>query len=156
MQIIVYSGAILVLFVFVIALLSSGVAPFSAGPNRLPKAVAPAIVVVLAGLVFLTYAAMHAPAVAPASVHTTSIVGPVGTAGIFGSVSDFGKALFTVQLLPFEITALILMVAVIGVVALAGDQRAVRSHAQTRRRSRARRARGDFARRRLRVNATCR
>jgi NADH-quinone oxidoreductase subunit J len=123
MQIIVYSGAILVLFVFVIALLSSGVAPFSAGPNRLPKAVAPAIVVVLAGLVFLAYAATHAPAVAPTSVHTTSIVGPVGTAGIFGSVSDFGKALFTVQLLPFEITALILMVAVIGVVALAGDQR---------------------------------
>ena len=34
-QIIVYSGAILVLFVFVIALLGSGVAPFPTGPNRL-------------------------------------------------------------------------------------------------------------------------
>ncbi len=36
-QIIVYSGAILMLFVFVIALLSSGVTAFSAGPNRVPK-----------------------------------------------------------------------------------------------------------------------
>ncbi len=123
MQIIVYSGAILVLFVFVIALLSSGVAPFSAGPNRMPNAAAPAIIIVLTALGFLAYAAMHAPAVAPGSVHTTSAIGPVGAAGIFGSVADFGKALFTVQLLPFEITALILMVAVIGVVALAGDQR---------------------------------
>jgi NADH:ubiquinone oxidoreductase subunit 6 (subunit J) len=49
-------------------------------------------------------------------------LGPVGTAGVFGSVADFGKALFTTHLLPFEITALILMVAVIGVVLLAGDR----------------------------------
>ncbi|MEO6835711.1 MAG: NADH-quinone oxidoreductase subunit J [Candidatus Tumulicola sp.] len=122
MQIIVYSGAILVLFVFVIALLSSGVAPFSAGPNRMPKAAIPAVVVVLAALGFLVYATAGVTAVAPGSVHTTSTVGPVGTAGIFGSVADFGKALFTVQLLPFEVTALILMVAVIGVVLLAGDR----------------------------------
>jgi NADH-quinone oxidoreductase subunit J len=123
MQIIVYSGAILVLFVFVIALLSSGVAPFSAGPNRLPKAIAPAIVVVLAGLGFVVYAAMRVPAVVAPAALAASTIGPVGAAGVFGSVADFGKALFTVQLLPFEITALILMVAVIGVVALAGDRR---------------------------------
>ena len=42
-QIIVYSGAILMLFVFVIALLSSGVAPFNMGPNRLPKIAIPAV-----------------------------------------------------------------------------------------------------------------
>ncbi|MGC1379823.1 MAG: NADH-quinone oxidoreductase subunit J, partial [Candidatus Baltobacteraceae bacterium] len=35
-------------------------------------------------------------------------------------VGDFGRALFTVHLLPFEVTALILMVAVIGVITL-GD-----------------------------------
>ena len=122
MQIIVYSGAILVLFVFVIALLSSGVAPFSMGPNRLPRIAVPAAIVVLAALGFLVYAALHATPMAPSAAHVPSTAGPVGTAGVFGSVADFGKALFTVQLLPFEITALILMVAVIGVVALAGDQ----------------------------------
>jgi NADH-quinone oxidoreductase subunit J len=119
MQIIVYSGAILVLFVFVIALLSSGVAPFSMGPNRMPKAIAPATFVVLLAFGFLIYAIKSAPAPAPAS---GTPLAPVGSAAAFGSVADFGKALFTVQLLPFEVTALILMVAVIGVVLLAGDQ----------------------------------
>jgi hypothetical protein len=40
-QIVVYSGAILILFVFVIALLSSGVKPFEVGPNRMPRALDP-------------------------------------------------------------------------------------------------------------------
>ena len=48
--------------------------------------------------------------------------GPVGAANVFGSVGDFGTAFFTVQLLPFEVTALILMVAVIGVITLGGEQ----------------------------------
>ena len=121
MQIIVYSGAILVLFVFVIALLSSGVAPFSAGPNRLPKAIAPAIFIVLVAFGFLYYALKDSNVVAGAA-KSASQLGPVGAPNVFGSVADFGKALFTVYLLPFEVTALILMVAVIGVVLLAGDQ----------------------------------
>lgn len=129
MQIIVYSGAILVLFVFVIALLSSGVGPFSAGPNRLPYVWIPAALFVLASLGFLIYAIANVPAIAHAPGLATG--GPVGTAGVFGSVADFGKALFTVQLLPFEATALILMVAVIGVITLTGhlfEERAPRTH----------------------------
>lgn len=118
-QVIVYSGAILMLFLFVIALLSSGVTPLSAGPNRLPKIAGPAMLLVLVVVGFLIYAAAHAPAVtAQAGV---SIAGPVGAANVFGSVADFGRALFTTDLLPFEITAFILMVAVIGVILLAGD-----------------------------------
>ena len=114
-QIIVYSGAILILFVFVIALLSSGVAPFATGPNRLPKIWLPAAIFVLASLGFLVYAVSSAPPIA------TRVPGPVGAANVFGSVADFGKTLFTVQLLPFEVTALILMVAVIGVITLGGE-----------------------------------
>lgn len=114
-QIIVYSGAILVLFVFVIALLSSGVAPFATGPNRLPKIWLPAGVFTLAALGFLIYAVAHA------SGRAMPPTGAVGTANVFGSVADFGKALFTVQLLPFEVTALVLMVAVIGVITLGGE-----------------------------------
>lgn len=115
-QIIVYSGAILILFVFVIALLSSGVGPFSAGPDRMPKIGIPAAIAVLAALGSLVYAlATVAHGAAPATP-------AAGTAGAFGSVADFGKALFTVQLLPFEVTALILMVAVIGVITLGGEQ----------------------------------
>jgi len=120
-QLIVYSGAILILFLFVIALLSSGVAPFAMGQNRLPRIVYPAALLVLIALGFLAWALAHAN-VAAAGAPTTSSIGPSGTAGVFGSVADFGTALFTTYLLPFEITALILMVAVIGVVLLAGDR----------------------------------
>ena len=116
-QIIVYSGAILVLFVFVIALLGSGVAPFATGPNRLPKIWFPGAIVVLVAFGALVYAVSQAPVLA---VRPTN--GPVGAANVFGSVGDFGKALFTVQLLPFEVTALVLMVAVIGVITLGGEQ----------------------------------
>ena len=131
-QVIVYSGAILMLFLFVIALLSSGVAPFSAGPNRLPKIAVPALLTVAVLFGFLIYAAVHVPAVNPPPTHA-SITGPVGTAGVFGSVADFGQALFTTYLLPFEITAFILMVAVIGVILLAGD---AAPYVPTRRRAR--------------------
>lgn len=118
MQIIVYSGAILILFLFVIALLSSGITPFSLGPDRLPKIAVPAGIVGLACIGFLVYGVARATVAGPAAGTT---LGVTGEAGVFGSVADFGKALFTVQLLPFEVTALILMVAVIGVVMLAGE-----------------------------------
>jgi NADH-quinone oxidoreductase subunit J len=121
MQIIVYSGAILILFVFVIALLSSGVAPFAMGPNRLPRIGIPAAIILLGALGFLARGVLTQRDTV-VSGNGTSTLGPVGTANVFGSVADFGKALFTVHLLPFEITALILMVAVIGVVMLAGDR----------------------------------
>jgi len=134
-QVVVYSGAILMLFVFVIALLSSGIGPFSEGPNRLPRIAVPAAIVTLLAFGFVVFGVLHAPLAAP-PVHASvsgSTLGAVGTADVFGSVGDFGKALFTAQLLPFEVTAFILMVAVIGVVLLAGDaapQRTRGSHAR--------------------------
>ena len=121
-QIVVYSGAILILFVFVIALLSSGTSPFAAGPNKMPKAAVPAALVAFATLGLLIYGIARTQPVAHGiAAGGTSLSGPPGTANVFGSVADFGKALFTTHLLPFEMTAFILMVAVIGVVALAGE-----------------------------------
>jgi NADH-quinone oxidoreductase subunit J len=120
-QVVVYSGAILMLFVFVIALLSSGVGPFREGPDRLPRVLLPALAASLAGLGFLVYAVARVP-LGPLPAHRpTSTLGQAGAADVFGSVSDFGVALFTTHLLPFEITALVLMVAVVGVILIAGD-----------------------------------
>jgi NADH-quinone oxidoreductase subunit J len=135
-QIVVYSGAILMLFVFVIALLSSGIGPFAEGPNRLPRIVVPAAIATLVAFGFLGFGLFHTPLASPAAHASASTLGPVGTANVFGSVGDFGVALFTVQLLPFEVTAFILMVAVIGVVLLAGDaapQRTQGTHPKRRR-----------------------
>jgi NADH-quinone oxidoreductase subunit J len=116
MQIVVYSGAILILFVFVIALLSSGTKPFEAGPNRIPRAIVPAVICGLVGFAAIVMA-ISGTVFAPAA-----IVGATGDADVFGSVSNFGTALFTKNLLPFEVTAFVLMVAIIGVVLLAGDE----------------------------------
>jgi NADH:ubiquinone oxidoreductase subunit 6 (subunit J) len=70
---------------------------------------------------FLIFSTLHAP-FGPLPAHVaTSELGQAGSADVFGSVGDFGRALFTTQLLPFEVTAFILMVAVIGVVLIAGD-----------------------------------
>jgi NADH-quinone oxidoreductase subunit J len=122
MQILVYSGAILVLFLFVIALLSSGVGPFPEGPNRLPRILVPALLFVSIGTGLVAFAlARGAESLALAPAAAAAGVGVVGTGGSFGSVADFGAALFTTHLLPFEVTALVLLVAVIGVVMLAGD-----------------------------------
>lgn len=120
-QVMVYSGAILMLFVFVIALLSSGVKPFDVGPNRLPRIAIPAgafAAIAFAGLIYVILQSAPPP---DHTANVSSIFGPVGEAGVFGSVADFGRALFTTYLLPFEATAFILMIAVIGVIALAGD-----------------------------------
>lgn len=119
MQIVVYSGAILILFVFVIALLSSGVAPFDVGPNKMAKATVPVAIVIA----FLALAGIVSSALrAPATVLPITSGGTTGDANAFGSVADFGTALFYGNLLPFEVTAFILMVAVIGVVLIAGDE----------------------------------
>ncbi len=120
-QIVVYGGAILMLFVFVIALLSSGIGPFRAGPDRLPRIAVPALFATLIAFGFLIFGVAHRTLTALPAHHPTSYLGNVGQPNVFGSVSDFGVALFTVQLLPFEVTAFILMVAVIGVVLVAGD-----------------------------------
>lgn len=120
-QIVVYSGAILILFVFVIALLSSGIGPFAEGPNRLPRIGPPALFVTALAFALIAFGALHVAA-GPVPPHAGSAaVGEVGNANVFGSVADFGVALFTVQLLPFEVTAFVLMVAIVGVVMLAGE-----------------------------------
>ena len=134
-QIIVYSGAILMLFLFVIALLSSGVAPFAQGTDRLPKIGVPALTLIAITLAALVYGVgrMSSPVRSGIPPGARALAGPVGSPNVFGSVADFGKALFTTNLLPFEITAFILMVAVIGVILLAGD---AAPYVPTRRRAR--------------------
>lgn len=120
-QVIVYSGAILMLFVFVIALLSSGVRAFDVGKNRLPLIAWPLGVFATISFGALMYVMLPSATPPVHAANVSSTFGPVGAAGVFGSVADFGKALFTTYLLPFEATAFILMIAVIGVIALAGD-----------------------------------
>jgi NADH-quinone oxidoreductase subunit J len=105
-QITVYAGAIMVLFLFVIMLIGTS--------EERPKRVSlwqPALAVIL-GLVLLFEVAY---------VLVTRI-GPVAAAaGInpdFGSPAAIGALLFNQYLLPFEITSVLLLVAMIGAIVI--------------------------------------
>lgn len=133
-QIVVYSGAILILFLFVIALLSSGVKPFDVGPDKMPTVLVPAGIIGAVALGVIVFSVVREPFAARPSIAAGSpgAIGPTGQADVFGSVGNFGQVLFTTNLLPFEVTALLLMVAVIGVVLLAGDDEPARRQPKSR------------------------
>jgi NADH-quinone oxidoreductase subunit J len=109
-QVMIYAGAILILFVFVIMLLSPGIDKGSGAlSHQQPLAVVFGVSLVgLLGLALTT-------AVLPASLGSDT---PERIAQI-GSVQAVGASLFTDFLLPFEITSLLLLVAIVGVIVLA-------------------------------------
>ena len=108
-QIIIYAGAILVLFLFVIALLTVGSDPIERTRNRLPEQAGEAVI---AGLVALGLIGWGVRADwSAASARPTPDLGTVGT---------FGVQLLTTHVFAFEATAFVLLVAIIGVVMMAG------------------------------------
>ncbi|MDM7996080.1 MAG: NADH-quinone oxidoreductase subunit J [Acidobacteriota bacterium] len=113
-QIIVYAGAIMVLFLFVIMLLD----PFSATVLKDKRKYLGYLAVVLGiiGFVLLyPFLRFYDPARAPRH--------PGMTADSVGSVEHLGQVLFREYLLPFEATSILILVAIIGVVVLAKRQR---------------------------------
>jgi NADH-quinone oxidoreductase subunit J len=104
LQVIVYAGAIVVLFLFVIMLLNLQVEVRAMGGAAL---VAAAVAGGL-GLAVAVAAALRRTAVAPA---------PDVPAG-YGGTLGLAERLFTVHLLSFELTGLLLLVAIVGAVAL--------------------------------------
>ena len=109
-QVIVYAGAIMVLFLFVIMLLDIRREgdPW-APPDRARILVA--IVLSLVLLVELGMAVGQRLMLSPAK-------GPA-VAGDFGTTQTVGRLLFTDFLFPFEITSIILLVAMVGAMVLA-------------------------------------
>jgi len=105
LQVIVYAGAIVVLFLFVIMLLNLQAQSRATGG---PLLVAAATLggVALAGLVVSGLGRAAAP---PAA----------GVGAGFGETAALARELFTAYLLPFELTSLLLLVAIVGAVALA-------------------------------------
>jgi NADH-quinone oxidoreductase subunit J len=104
-QIIVYSGAIMVLFVFVVMLLNTGREERTLG-SRAARAIGlPAVVALLAVL-------------------TTLILGIRGLGGAaidqgITTTQDLSRVLFHQLLLPFEVTSVLILIAILGAVALA-------------------------------------
>jgi NADH-quinone oxidoreductase subunit J len=109
MQILVYAGAVMVLFLFVIMLLSLG--DEQVVPER-QKAMQVLGALGAIGLVTLV-------AVATREVLTAV---PASVAADFGTVKAVGRALFSQYLLPFEATSLLLLVAIVGAVVVAKEK----------------------------------
>jgi len=108
LQVIVYAGAVLVLFLFVIMLLNLRREDFGKDIKMRfkPLAIAFAVVLLLETIVAVQSSlAAKAPRVA--------------LAPDFGSVQGVGMELFTNYLYPFELTSVLLIVAVLGAVVMA-------------------------------------
>ena len=104
LQIIVYAGAIVVLFLFVIMLLNLQVEA---------RAMAPAPLVVAAVAGGLLLGGLVLAAVLREPELPTAAVGPG-----YGGTEALAERLFTAYTLPFELTSVLLLVAIVGAVVL--------------------------------------
>lgn len=118
-QVIVYAGAVMILFLFVIALLTVKREPREHFGARtvgsfaaLRVGAAALVAILLVGAAFLADETPTAP-----------------VSDEFGTVSAVGIELFTTHVLSFEAAALVLLVAVIGVVVLVGRREKGRERA---------------------------
>jgi NADH-quinone oxidoreductase subunit J len=115
-QIIVYAGAVMVLFVFIIALLNPEI-DVTVGRSRGELVLGALFGAVFAGLLIVLLAnrdlgGRRGPYTAEAINHA-------------GNVQTTGTALYTIFLLPVEVTSLLLLVAAVGAVYLAMRRQAL-------------------------------
>ena len=107
LQILVYAGAIMVLFLFVIMLLN----PVGLEQRRNLWWVAGSV----SGLLLVA-------ALAPMLFNLEPAQDPMVITELFGSPEELARSLFTDFVLPFEIASVLLLVAIIGAVVLANKE----------------------------------
>jgi NADH-quinone oxidoreductase subunit J len=101
-----FIGAIMVLFLFVIMLLGADrLAPAKVLPWQRPLAIALAFVLVVEAGYLLLFRSAPAGGIVPPSA-------------TFGSPQEVGSMLFNQYLLPFEVTSILLLVAMVGAIVL--------------------------------------
>mgnify|MGYP001599732490 CR=1 FL=1 len=106
-QVIVYAGAIMVLFLFVIMLLNAGTES-KRGRSLVAQLLGAPLLVALLGLLAYFVERLY-----PRSVS-------VRFGGFtHGTPLDIGRALFTTYLLPFEVISILILIAIVGAIVLA-------------------------------------
>jgi len=106
-QIIVYAGAILVLYLFVVMLLNVKEDDSYQQQFRLGMGLG---LLALAEVVYI---------VSAAGLPEAPVREPAAPAAIVGNTETVGRALYTTYLFPFEVASLILLVAMIGAILMA-------------------------------------
>ncbi|BDG03321.1 NADH-quinone oxidoreductase subunit J [Anaeromyxobacter oryzae] len=109
MQILVYAGAVMVLFLFVIMLLSLDEHVVMKEQHRAIQIIGALGVVMLVAVI--------ASAIADVNGGAPAVLSPE-----FGTVKAVGKVLFTQYLLPFEVTSILLLAAIVGAVVVAKER----------------------------------
>ena len=99
-QVLIYSGAIVVLFLFVVALLPSGGSELGASIGRIATA------------------AIGGGAVLLALAFAVGAASPRAVPSLANGVTEVGRSLFGSLLIPFELTAPLLLVAIVGAVSI--------------------------------------
>ena len=102
----VYAGAVLVFFLFVVMCLNLNAPTFTSAQQSRFR-----LLGTVAGLTFLSGLVI--------AYNSYSTALPVAPSSIRGTIEVIGKILFTQYLLPFELTSLLLLIAVFGIVSLA-------------------------------------
>jgi NADH-quinone oxidoreductase subunit J len=112
-QLVVYAGAIMVLFVFVIMLLNAGTEK-KVSRGSYAKYFGVPLLTIFLGLISFIIQAML-----PASdgVQFGKFTDAAGKA--LGGAEPVGERLFTAYLLPFEITSVLILIAILGAIVLA-------------------------------------
>ena len=113
-QIIVYSGAVMVLFVFVIMLLNAGEEEHTRGSKVAAIAGLPGAAAILCVLSFVFLSEGH-------KLGLSHLGGSLDEAT--SNISQISSLLFTDLLLPFEVTSILILVAILGAVVLAKKER---------------------------------
>jgi NADH-quinone oxidoreductase subunit J len=109
-QVIVYSGAIMVLFVFVIMLLNAGTEERTHGSRAAYAVGFPGAAAIFCLLIFVFLSERGA-------MKSTTIGGDLSST--VDNIAQISAMLFTRQLLPFEVTSILILVAILGAVVLA-------------------------------------
>lgn len=109
-QVIVYSGAVMVLFTFVIMLLNAGEEERTTGSKAAYLVGIPGVAGIVA---LLTYIFLHEKQ----ALGYARLGGSLDTAT--SNIAELSRVLFTDLLLPFEVTSILILVAILGAVVLA-------------------------------------
>lgn len=113
LQILVYAGAIMVLFIFVIMLLNADAPSFDMGRSHVGMRIAAGIAAVALFGVF-TYAFKNSAQILPVGNFTAEKVAAAG-----GNTRVISELMFSEYILPFELTSVLLLGAIVGAVAIA-------------------------------------
>jgi NADH-quinone oxidoreductase subunit J len=105
-QVIIYAGAVMVLFVFVIMLLNAGAEEQTNGSRVALLCGVPGLLIGMGAALWVLVA------------HNTRL-GEVAIGQLHGTADAIGRLIFKEFLLPFEVTSLLILIAIMGAVVLA-------------------------------------